>query len=81
MREGNFLWKIGEQGLRQLQRGAAGGSEEAEVADFDKAFGKHMLEKTLEELLGHKDVSTAMIYTHVLKQGGGYRSAVRSPPD
>jgi hypothetical protein len=28
-----------------------------------------------------KDVKTTMIYTHVLKQGGVYRSAVRSPLD
>ncbi len=50
---------------------------------FRHSFAIHLLETgydiwTIQEFLGHKDVNTMMIYTHVLSKGG---RGVQSPID
>ncbi len=75
--EGNF------QRAFKLAAQAAGIHKPASPHTLRHSFATHLLQsgydiRTVQELLGHADVSTTMIYTHVLRLGGG---AVRSPLD
>ncbi|MBW4550785.1 MAG: integron integrase [Aphanocapsa sp. GSE-SYN-MK-11-07L] len=77
---------LDESGLQKAVKRAvhlAGIDKRVSCHTFRHSFATHLLQnhydiRTVQELLGHKDVKTTMIYTHVLNQGG---RGVLSPLD
>jgi len=86
--------KTGDQGRRHLDEsivqkavstaaGKSGVTKRVTCHTFRHSFATHLLLdgydiRTVQELLGHKDVKTTMVYTHVLNRGG---RGVVSPDD
>jgi site-specific recombinase XerD len=70
------------RGVKQAAR-TAGIVKHVSCHTLRHSFATHLLEggydiRTVQELLGHSDVSTTMVYTHVLNKGAG---GVKSPLD
>jgi integron integrase len=79
----HHLHETGIQRSIKLAVQLAGIQKRVGCHTFRHSFATHLLQngydiRTVQELLGHKDVKTTMIYTHVLNRGG---RGVRSPLD